>query len=101
CPRCSRSCPHCILLGLISGLMLDVYFANGVFLVLPLIESFADYGDAWKTLDFREATSLFGANFCFLLTVILCCLPTLITRYIIFGGFFRFGSYQHAEWDWT
>src|SRR5436305_1168992 len=99
--RGSRTFLQWILLGLVSGLMLDVYFANGVFLVLPLIESLADYGDAWKTLDFREAASLFGANFCFLLTVILCFLPTLITRYIIFGGFFRFGSYQHAEWDWT
>ena len=99
--RGSRTFLQWILLGLVSGLMLDVYFANGVFLALPLIESLADYGDAWKTLDFREAASLFGANFCFLLTVILCFLPTLITRYIIFGGFFRFGSYQHADWDWT
>jgi hypothetical protein len=33
--------------------------------------------------------------------VILCFVPTLITRYIIFGGFFRFGSYQNAAWDWT
>lgn len=99
--RGSRTFPQWILLGLISGLMLDVYFANGVFLVLPLIESLVHYWDAWKTEEFREAASLFGANFCYLLTVFLCFIPTLITRYIIFGGFFRFGSYQHAAWDWT
>jgi hypothetical protein len=99
--RGSRTFLQWILLGLISGLMLDVYFANGVFLILPLIESLVDYGDAWKTQEFREAASLFAANFCFLLTVILCFIPTLITRYIIFGGFFRFSSYQHAAWDWT
>ena len=99
--RGSRTFLQWILLGLISGLMLDVYFANGVFLILPLIESLVDYGDAWKTQEFREAASLFVANFCFLLTVILCSIPTLITRYIIFGGFFRFSSYQHAAWDWT
>jgi len=99
--RGSRTFLQWILLGLISGLMLDVYFANGVFLILPLIESLVDYGDAWKTQEFREAASLFAANFCFLLTVILCFLPTLVTRKIIFGGFFRFSSYQHAAWDWT
>jgi hypothetical protein len=99
--RGSRTFLQWILLGLISGLMLDVYFANGVFLILPLIESLVDYGDAWKTQEFREAASLFAANFCFLLTVILCFVPTLITRRIIFGGFFRFSSYQHAAWDWT
>src|SRR5690242_20403270 len=99
--RGSRTFLQWILLGLISGLMLDVYFANGVFLILPLIESLVDYGDAWKTQEFREAASLFAANFCYLLTVILVFLPTLITRYIIFGGFFRFSSYQHAAWDWT
>jgi hypothetical protein len=99
--RGSRTFLQWILLGLISGLMLDVYFANGVFLILPLIESLVDYGDAWKTQEFREAASLFAANFCFLLTMILCFVPTLITRKIIFGGFFRFSSYQHAAWDWT
>ena len=99
--RGSRTFLQWILLGLISGLMLDVYFANGVFLILPLIESLVDYGDAWKTQEFREAASLFAANFCYLLTMILCFVPTLITRRIIFGGFFRFSSYQHAAWDWT
>ena len=99
--RGSRTFSQWIVLGLISGLMLDVYFANGVFLVLPLIESLVHYWDAWKTEEFREAASLFAVNFCYLLAVILCFTPTLITRYIIFGGFFRFGSYQHAPWDWT
>ncbi len=99
--RGSRTFPQWILLGLISGLMLDVYFANGVFLVLPLIESLAEYWDTLKKEEFREAASLFAANFCFLLTVILCFTPTLITRYIIYGGFFRFSSYQHAAWDWS
>jgi hypothetical protein len=99
--RGSRTFLQWILLGLISGLMLDVYFANGVFLVLPLIESLVHYWDAWKTEDFREAASVFAANFSYLLTVILCFVPTLITRYIIFGGIFRFGTYSGLQWDWT
>ena len=99
--RGSRTFVQWILLGLISGLMLDVYFANGVFLVLPLVESLVHYWDAWKTQEFREGASLFAANFCFLLTVILCFVPTLITRYIIFGSLFRFGTYSDLTWDWS
>jgi hypothetical protein len=99
--RGSRTFPQWILLGLISGLMLDVYFANGVFLILPLIESLVHYWDDWKEQELRQAASLFAANFCFLLTVILCFVPTLITRYIIFGGFFRFGTYSELGWDWS
>ena len=99
--RGSRTFLQWIVLGLISGLMLDVYFANGVFLVLPLIESLVHYWDDWKTEEFREAASLFAANFCFLLTVILCFLPTLITRYVIFGAPFRFGSYSNLQWEWS
>ena len=99
--RSSRTFLQWIVLGLISGLMLNVYFANGVFLVLPLIESLVHYWDAGKTEDFHEAASTFAANLCYLLTMIVCFLPTLITRKIIFGGFFRFSSYQHAAWDWT
>jgi hypothetical protein len=99
--RGSRTFLQWILLGLICGLMVDVYFANGVFLILPLIESLVAYGHSWKTKDFHSAALLLGRDFCYLLTVILAFLPTLITRNIIFGGFFRFGSYQHAAWDWS
>jgi hypothetical protein len=99
--RGARTFLQWILLGLISGLMLDVYFANGVFLVLPLIESLVHYWDAWKTEDFREAASVFAANFCYLITMILCFVPTLITRYIIFGGISRFGTYSSLQWDWA
>jgi hypothetical protein len=99
--RGSRTFVQWVLLGLISGLMLDVYFANGVFLVLPLIESLVHYWDDWKEQEFRQAASLFAANFSYLLTVILCFVPTLITRYIIFGSLFRFGTYSNLSWDWS
>ena len=28
-------------------------------------------------------------------------IPTLVTRWIIFGGIFRFGTYSELAWDWT
>jgi hypothetical protein len=96
-----RSLFQWIFLGLIAGLMVDVYFMNGVFLLIPLVESLLAYWNFLKAKDYMASRSLLAGNVCFLLAVILAFLPTLITRSIIFGGFFRFGSYTVLPWDWT
>ena len=41
--RPARTTSQWLILGLISGLMVDIYFPNGVFLMLPLIESLVGY----------------------------------------------------------
>ncbi|PYM06513.1 MAG: hypothetical protein DMF15_12840 [Verrucomicrobia bacterium] len=89
------------LLGFVAGLMVDVYFPNGVLLTLPLIEALSDYWNLVRAKDFHGARSLFAANCMFLAATGLAFVPTLITRAIVFGGFFRFGSYTEALWDWT
>jgi len=99
--RGSRTLFQWILLGLIAGLMVDVYFVNGVFLVLPLVESLLAYWSLLKAKDYFAAGPLLAGNVGFLLAIILAFIPTLITRYIIFGGFLRFGSYTVLPWDWT
>ena len=99
--RGGRTLLQWILLGLIAGLMVDVYFMNGVFLLLPLVESLIAYWNFLKAKDYLAAGPLLAGNTCFLFAIILAFIPTLITRYIIFGGFFRFGSYTALPWDWT
>jgi len=99
--RGGRTLFQWILLGLSAGLMIDVYFMNGVFLLLPLIESALAYWKFLKAKDYFASGPLLAGNICFLLAVIFAFLPTLITRYIIFGGYFRFGSYTLLPWDWT
>jgi len=89
------------VLGFLAGLMLDIYFPNGVFLLLPLIESILAYWSFWKEKNLRATGPLFAANISFIAAVIFAFLPTLITRSIIFGGFFRFGSYTALPWDWS
>jgi hypothetical protein len=79
----------------------DVYFPNGVFLLLPLIESILSYWSSLRAKQFRTAGSLFAANLFFSVAIVLAFLPTLVTRSIIFGGFFRFGSYTVLPWDWS
>ncbi len=90
-----------ILLGLLAGLLVDVYFPNGVFLLLPLIASLLAYWSSWKEKNFRKAAQLFTANASFLVVAIMVFIPTLVTRWIIFGGIFRFGTYSELAWDWT
>jgi hypothetical protein len=95
-----RSTAQWIVLGLISGLMVDVYFPNGVFLLLPLFESLHRYF-SYRTSGFRRIGGLFVQNLLFLCCFLLGIIPTLLTRKVIYGGFFRFGSYPHQAWDWS
>ncbi len=89
-----------VLLGLISGLMLNVYFPNGVFLLIPLVESIQNYIGDLRSKEGAAILRRFGANLIFLLTLGILILPTLLTREIIFGGLFRFGAYTAYKWDW-
>jgi len=89
------------LLGFVAGLMIDVYLPNGVLLTLPLIEFLYDYWSVGRAKDFHAVRRLFAANLLFLAATGLAFVPTLITRAIVFGGFFRFGSYSGIPWDWT
>jgi hypothetical protein len=98
--RSSRTTWQWMILGLISGLMVDIYFPNGVFLLLPLIESILSYATLGKAHS-PAVRTLFLQNLFFIFTICFAFLPTIITRRIIFGGFFRFGLYSHLTWDWS
>jgi hypothetical protein len=96
----NRTLGEWVLLGLISGLMLDVYFPNGVLLIIPLVESIQrQIGDV-QLKDVASIFRQFGENLIFLLAIGISILPTLITRKIIFGGMLRFGSYTTLPWNW-
>ena len=96
----NRSTAQWLLLGLISGLMVDVYFPNGVFLLLPLIESLWRYS-AFRTTGIRAVRNLFLQNLVFLVAIFLATIPTFLTRKTIFGGYLRFGSYPNLAWNWS
>jgi hypothetical protein len=98
--RPSRSASQWLLLGLISGLMVDVYFPNGVFLMLPLIESLWNYSQ-YLANELRAVRNLFFQNLVFLIAIFVAMIPTFVTRKIIFGGFLRLGSYSDLPWDWS
>jgi hypothetical protein len=94
-----RTVGQWILLGLISGLMVDVYYVNGVAMLIPLMESLDGYWSAWKENRRSVILPLFFGNVVFVAAILAALLPTFITRKIIFGDYLKLG---YAElWSWN
>ena len=100
--REERTFAQWIGLGLISGLMLDVYYANIALLAVPLVESLATYlSEARATQhDWRATRRLFAANILYCVATVAAFLPTLITRKIIYGHALEFGYGGSEVWHW-
>jgi hypothetical protein len=98
--RPARTLAQWLLLGLISGLAVDVYFVNGIFLVIPCLESLQDYIKDLRSKDRTAFLRLLGSNLLYLATFVFMLIPTFVTREIIFGGILRFGSYTASPWNW-
>jgi hypothetical protein len=98
--RRTRTPRQWLLLGLLSGLMIEVYYPNIVFLLAPAYEAVAEYADAWKKrfqdthalLESVKGHALWAAAF------LVALLPTFVTREIVFGSPFSLGPY--SLWNW-
>jgi hypothetical protein len=104
--RRGRSAPQWCILGVIVGLMLNVYYANFLVLVVLLVEAIRQYSVAWfgnsqgSTQDGLTAPKLGSRHGLFAVIVIACFLPTLVTRAIIYGGAFESGYLPLRTWAW-
>ena len=100
--RQGRTLPQWIILGLISGLMLDVYYANIAVLVVPLVESLGQYWNNWRRPghDWKTTRRLFVDNLIYCFAIIVAFLPTLVTRQIIYGHLLEFGYGGTDVWKW-
>jgi hypothetical protein len=104
--RTSRSFKQWLLLALIAGLMLDVYYANAMVLAVLAVEAFPQYLSAFRH-DSRAAaenlrlSNLLASHFLFLSVLFISILPTFITRYIIYGNAFESGYIPLRNWLWS
>ncbi|HTQ95607.1 MAG TPA: glycosyltransferase family 39 protein [Candidatus Acidoferrum sp.] len=98
----NRTNPQWVVLGLISGLMCEVYFANGVFLLVLAIEAIGTFHRKWKRGELNSSSigRLTGSYLLFSVSAILAFAPQLIVRQIIFGTPLALGLYGSREWDW-
>jgi len=97
--RGARTRAQWVLLGLVGGLMMDVYYVNAIILLLPLFESLARYRQSLSLRRSREAASLLVRNFCFSCALLVAFLPTLVAKKIIFGSYFNFGYTERWSWN--
>lgn len=102
--RQARTRGQWLVLGLIAGLMLDVYYPNAIFLLVLPVELARTIYLARRTETRNRARelwalllrgSLFGA------ALIFAFLPTLITRWIIYGSPLATGYTEVSVWHFT
>jgi hypothetical protein len=101
--RGTRTSGQWLKLGLLSGLMIDVYQLNVVFLVPVAWEALSAYAEIWSTVVGRSvmlARALRLHGLCALGTL-LGLLPTFVTRQIVFGSPLNVGPYSLRLWNWT
>lgn len=100
--RASRTPKQWIALGLITGLMLEVYFANALFLLAPGLEAMAAYAGAWQARR-SGLHALWGTvklHLLFAASALVAFLPMLIAREIVYGSPFAAGMYANVSWNW-
>jgi hypothetical protein len=99
--RGSRTLAQWMFLGLAGGLMIDVYLPNGIFLIVPLIESLVRHGNSWKEKPLQAQLKQVFSESAFVFFIVVALVPTLVTRKIIFGGILQVGAYAEYPWDWS
>ena len=92
-----------ILLGLIGGLMMDVYYPNAILLLLPALESLRAYGAYFRESSTTRSSFglMLGRNALFVIALLLALSPTFITRQIVYGYWFESGYIPVRLWHWT
>jgi hypothetical protein len=97
--RGERSLVQWVILGLVSGLMLDVYYPNIAVLLIPLLESARQYRKSLSgaVSDWGAIGRQLEGNVAFGLAGLVAFLPTLISRQIIYGNPLDLG--YTSEWN--
>jgi hypothetical protein len=101
--RGTRTSWQWLNLGLLSGLMIDVYQLNGVLLIAVAVEAISAYAAIWSASSGRPkllARTVRLHALCGLGTL-LALFPNFITRQIVFGNPLSVGPYALRTWNWT
>ena len=100
--REGRSLAQWLVLGLIVGLMLDVYYANLMIISVLTIEAIAQYLEIFR--PGRSVASnflmLFTRHLLFSCVVCVVMLPTFVSRWIVYGGPFSTGYLSIRDFLW-
>ena len=95
-----RTLRQWLVLALIAGLMLNVYYANAMLLMILVVEALRDYAAAFRGRVGASVSQLITRHFLFAVVTLLCLIPTFVTRYIVYGGPFESGYGSVQTWAW-
>jgi hypothetical protein len=100
--RLRRSTAQWIILGLMAGLMGNIYYANIILLIFPGLEVLYLYRMEHTGSTNKRGLSRNIAADCvlFAATVFVSLLPTFVTRQIIYGNPFETGYPSILTWNW-
>jgi hypothetical protein len=100
--RSGRSLAQWILLGLIAGLMADIYYPNAILLLLIGMEALAARAGARheENQGLRAPPALLPSWILFGLAFVAALLPTFVTRKLLYGSFMASGYPPIAIWNW-
>jgi hypothetical protein len=98
--RGQRTLRQWLLLALVAGLMLNVYYANAMLLTILVVEGLRDYAAAFSGRTSITVSQLLARHFLFLVVTLFCLLPTFFTRYIVYGSPFESGYTGVQNWAW-
>jgi hypothetical protein len=101
--RLRRTAGQWAILGLLAGLMGNVYYPNAILLIFPALEIlYLLRAKRPDTGEFRfpiQKLALGGAVF--IVAFLAALSPTFITRQIIYGSPFETGYPAISTWNWT
>lgn len=105
--RASRTTPQWLLLAIVTGLMLNVYYPNAMVLVVLAIEAIRQYSAAFRgnpdsnaAAATLRASRLFANHLLYAAIALLCFLPTFIVHRIIYGNALESGYIPLRDWLW-
>jgi hypothetical protein len=104
--RSSRSVAQWLILALITGLMLNVYYPNAMVLAVLAVEALRQYYAAFRRTvgeagsEIPRLTDLLVHHLLFATVLLICLLPTFITRYLVYGGAFESAYVPLRDWNW-
>lgn len=99
--RSRRSGLQWAVLGALSGLMINVYYLNVVFLVLIGWEAIGSYEQLLNVAGRGPALKQLQYHALFALATILALTPTLLTKWVIYGKVLESGYPPFRIWSWT
>ena len=100
--REQRTLSQWLILGLIVGLMLDVYYPNLMFVSVLVVEGVSQYLHIFRSgrLSSPNFAQLLSRHALFVLVAGIVMIPTFLTRAIVYGGPFETGYISIRDFLW-